>query len=416
MLDADATNSALFRAKFLIRILLPAALILLSFSVSWFSVRAAIADLLYRADTPESVGRAAKLEPGNAAYHALLAEHEEGNGQDPMPELLCAIELSPLDSLNLMRAAVREESQRNYRPAEQFLKRAAAVDNKLVPRMALMNYYFRQGDEKNFWVWFNRSLQMSQPEDTRGIFRMAWEQSPNPEAIFTHVPDSKNMLGRYLSFLIDTQRLELAAPVALRFAALADPADVRLPLEYCTRALAVDSASTVQVWNLLSRRKLIPFPPLDSKNGDFVGNPDFLASAKPLGFDWIFPSVDGVFVSPSEEQHGVSIHLAGSEPEDCVVLQQPVALLSGKTYQLNYEYSSDSDQPVRGLRWELVNPGGDTAVSPDLTAGSAWKPGQLTFTAHGNYGELRLRYQRPAGTVRAEGTIVIRKLTDQLVK
>src|SRR5260370_36633151 len=73
--------------------------------VSWAiysSCRLAIADHLYSLDTPDSVRAAVQLEPANADYHALLAEHEERSGASPEPQLLTAISLSPLTSRYLI--------------------------------------------------------------------------------------------------------------------------------------------------------------------------------------------------------------------------------------------------------------------------------------------------------------------------
>ena len=59
------------------------------------SVRLAWADSLFRANTPESVKKATAIDPGNASYHAWLAEIEEHDGLDPEPELEIASKLNP---------------------------------------------------------------------------------------------------------------------------------------------------------------------------------------------------------------------------------------------------------------------------------------------------------------------------------
>lgn len=382
---------------------------------TWQSVYVAIADNLYGMDTPESLRKAVELEPGNAAYHALLAEHLESAGEDPKPQLRAAVQLNPLDSLNLMRAAVRAETEQDYAAAEQYLKRAAAVDNKFVPRWALVNYYFRRGNEADFWAWTGRALEMSSPGDFTGIFRLAWEQSANPAVIFAHIPQQNKILQQYLLFLIQTQRIDAAVAVARRCAQLADQTDVPLLLDFCERALKPHSEAAVDIWNELSARKLIPFARLDPARGIIVTNKDFIVSAAPRAFDWQIPAVEGVFVSQADDGHGISVHLSGSEPEDCTILMQQVPLVPGKQYRFGYEYSS-SGQSGAGLQWELTSENGILAASSDAAPDTEWKPGSVTFTANQTSGTLVLRYHRPAGSVRAEGTILFRRLQDQLVK
>ena len=54
---------------------------------SYWSCRLALADWLFRANTPESVAKAVALDPDNAGYHARLAEIQEHDGRDPTAEL-----------------------------------------------------------------------------------------------------------------------------------------------------------------------------------------------------------------------------------------------------------------------------------------------------------------------------------------
>ena len=383
---------------------------------SWESLRFARTDLLYRENTPEALRKAVEMEPGNAAYHMLRAEHREGAGEDPLPELIQSSKLSPFDSQILMRVAMRAESVGDLSRSEAFLLRAAAVDKKFVPRWALANYYFRRGNGEEFWKWLGRSLEMSSPEDSDGIFRMAWEQSSDGEAILRHIPDSRVIAARYLRFLIRTERLEAAAVVARRAAATATEDELPLLLTFCERAQATRSGDAVSVWNVMTARKLLPFAPLDPSQGAIVGNKDFLLLPSPRGFDWRIPSVEGVYAAQASDGHGLTATLSGNQPEDCVLVEQILPLIPGKRYRIGYEYSALSDQQVAGLQWELSGPAGAAATSPEMVAGSGWKTGQILFTATDQWGKLSLRYHRASGKVRAEGTIKIRALTDQLMK
>src|SRR6266700_4375090 len=112
----------------------------------WFTVRLAIADAFFRQDTPESVARAVRLESGNAAYHDLLAEYIESEGQNPDGERQLAVHLSPLEASHWIGLGVRAEVEQDYPRAEKYLLRAAKVNLGFEPRWALMNFYFRRGN------------------------------------------------------------------------------------------------------------------------------------------------------------------------------------------------------------------------------------------------------------------------------
>jgi tetratricopeptide (TPR) repeat protein len=381
----------------------------------WFSLRTAFADRLYASNEINYIRRATRLMPDNAGYHALLAEHLESQGADPKPELLQASRLNPLNSLYLGRLAIRAESENDMAASERFLRQAAAVDKKLLPQWDLLNFYFRRGNESRFWEAFRRCLEISSEEDSRGIFNLAWAQSQDPEIILKNLPGSREHLRRYLNFLLQTERTAPAVTVANRLAQVSGTDETPLLLIFCERALRSDSAASVRIWNILSSRKLISSSPLDPARGEFISNKSFSPVQESKVFDWEMPSVEGVFVSQSPEADGVTVHFDGTEPENAIVLRQAVPLLQGSQYRLSYEFSAPGT-PVRGLYWEIVEAGAVLAVSPEIAADANWSSAHFDFPAAQGWAYLTLRYHRPAGAVRAEGSIGIRKLSGQMVK
>jgi hypothetical protein len=386
----------------------------------YFSVHISVADYFYLMDTPSSVARAIAWEPGNADYHALLAEHNESAGLSPEPELLKAASLSPLSSSFLVRAALRAEVDRNYAKAEQLLDKAVAADRKFAPRWALLNFYFRRGSESGvwppgFWPTLHGALEMSSPEDTNAVFQLAWEQSQDAPAILARLPPKPAVLKAYLQFLMRTERMEAAGPAALLLAHVADSGETPLLLDYCEQAIPLNSGSAVAVWNLLASRKFIPLAPLNATGGTILTNKDFSVTPSGRAFDWKIPAADGTIVSQSDDSHGMNIHFDGSEPEDCVILKQTMPAIPGFQYRIRYEYSSFG-RPLKGIYWEATFAGRTLARSPELTAENDNAPGQITFAAEGDSVTLELHYRRPQGSIRAEGSLLIHHLTDQVVK
>lgn len=402
-------------------------LVLLAFAV-YFSVRSAMADWSYLEGTADSVSAAVSQEPGNAGYHALLAEFDESSGGSPAPQLTAATALSPLSSLYLIRAALRAEVDSDYPTAERLLRRAAEVDHKFSPRWALLNFYFRRGSAtgvwpQGFWPTVNSALEMSSPGDTDAVFRLAWEHSQDPEAILSRLPVERKIQEAYLRFLVGTSRMDPASKVALRLASAAEASGAGLLLDYTERALAVNAGSAVAVWNALIARKLVPYAPLRPDLGAILTNKNFAAAAAPRGFDWRITPVDGVFVSQADDDRGLSVHFDGSEPEDCVLVKQTMPVLPGREYRIGFTCSSSassssgaSGNVMRGLRWDITSGGKMIAASAELDSAADGAPGVLVFKTGAETAVLALHYQRPLGTVRAEGTMVIRGLTDQIVK
>jgi hypothetical protein len=384
------------------------------------SCRLAIADQYYSVDTPTSVAAAIRLEPGNADYHALLAEHEEGNGVNPSRELLEAVALSPLTSSYLVRAALRSEVDRDFPAAEKFLIKAAQVDRKFAPRWALLSFYFRRGSETRdwpagFWPTLYRALAMSSPADSDAVFQLAWDRSEDPDEILGRIPPESNIRRQYLNFLLGTQRLMPAATVARNLAARATEEDTAILLRYCERASATDTASAVSVWNSLVGRHLISGGILNPSAGRILTNKAFAISSNPVGFDWRMPSVEGVLVSQSDDGNGIKVNFTGDEPEDCAIIKELVPVVPGRRFEIAYKYSS-AGAVVRGLRWEVAGKDGIVATSPELSSENDSAQGSVAFVADASTAQLILRYQRPLGTARAEATVTIRELADRILK
>src|SRR5579864_5226014 len=221
---------------------------------SYWSCRLALADWLFRANTPASVARAVALDPGNAAYHAWLAEIQEHDGRDPTPELETAARLNPSDSAVRIRLGLRAESQRDFARAEKYLLEAAQIDKLFLPRWTLANYYVRVGDADKFWPWARQALEMGYG-DLTPLFELCWRVSPEPDIM----PRQHSVLGQYLSFLLAHDHFEAAGPVAERFLDRAVPADTAVLLNYCDRLIERQSiTAAVTLWNKLCARKLLP--------------------------------------------------------------------------------------------------------------------------------------------------------------
>jgi hypothetical protein len=375
------------------------------------SVRLAWADVLFRANTLGSVKAATTIDPGNASYHAWLAEIEEHDGLDPEPELEIASKLNPSASAIWVRRGLRAESQGDLAGAEQSLLKAASIDKLYAPRWALANYYARRGDPERFWPWARQAFEMGYG-DLSALFRLCWGVADDGAAIFARaIPPRRDVAGKYLAFLTQENRLDAAEPVARSFLAQAGPADAPILLAYCDRLLEQKLASAAMaLWNALGQRGLIPLSSLDPARGVALTNGGFQTEPLQRGFDWRIPAGPEVSVARSGSPPALRFRLSGKQAEHCELLSQLIPLTPGKQYVFRFEYKGP---PARsGVSWRI----GELAQSDDL-AGEEWTEQHVTFTAGDSSLEpLTLVYDRAPGAVRTEGDIWLRNTSIVLAR
>ena len=383
---------------------------------AWDAARLAYADSLSRLNTSDSLRQAVQLDPGNADFRELLAEHLAGDGLDPNPELKAAVSLSPLNSHWWERLGFQAESDGDFEGAERDLKEGVQVDRTFGPRWALMNYYFRRGNQDQFWHWAKSSLDMSFG-DLTNIFRLCWIMSQDETLIRNTMPVRREILTQYVSFLSTNGHLDAAAAIATRAAELADPGDLHILTSYCDRSIGKDNSTAVPVWNTLCKRKLLPFDELDPSAGQIITNGDFSIDPTQIGFDWREPTVDGAPVLP--DRPGVRIKMSGKQPEDCLLLFEPIPLSPGHQYRVSYKYRSEGEETVSGLTWSVNAvdaPGMILSGSQDLKKSSDWTVDQFTFAAGTHTAAtLEFRYKRPSGKVRWQGEVAIGGVSSELV-
>jgi len=182
---------------------------------SYWTIRLAIADQLFRAKSLHALERAVHLAPANAQYLAWLAEYQEAEGIDPDEALAAASRLNPSDSSVLIRRGLRAEFRGDFAAAEKFLLEAARVDKLFDPRATLANFCFRRNNPQPFWHWTREALAIGYG-DLTPLFRLCWRMSGDAEEIRTRaLPPVPSVLGAYLSFLLAENRLDAAAEQAL---------------------------------------------------------------------------------------------------------------------------------------------------------------------------------------------------------
>jgi len=384
------------------RYLVAAALFGASALGIWLSFTRARADLVYRRNTIYSLSEAARLTPSNAAVHLSLALQQDLAGQNPEPELRAAARLDPLWSEPWMRLGLLAESRGDADAAERLLLHAAEIDRQFPPRAALMRFYARQSRAAEFWVWARRAIDRSYG-DRSPLFDLCWTMARDPEEVYSKaVPPTRVALEAYVDYLLARGRSSVAATPATDLAAQAVAEDRELLLNYCDRRMDDAPSESVSIWNSLCRRGLLPYRPLDT-GAPAVVNAEF--SDNPFGraFDWKLASTH----DPSNARipgGGLEFSFGGHQAEEIELISQKLWLISGKKYVVLTDFQTEN----------VTFPGGFTVSVDDRSAPLppadrlATVPLEFRAPASG-VATLRVRYRRPLGSVRTEGTLILRR-------
>lgn len=396
------------------RILSISALLGLIVSI-WYSTLLARADSYVFNNTLDGLQAAVKLVPGNAAYHALLAEHLEAAGLNPDPELALATELSPRESRYWIRRGFRAEVEQKYADAETYLIKANSIDRGFDPRSALANFYFRRGKFPEFRKAVREALNIGWG-NLDAIFRLCMAADDDPAITWAILPPRPNIRLAFFTYLVKHEYVKPAAQLADEAIADASPDDVPALFEYVSKQIVSDGAASLRAWNAMCKRGLLPFGELSPNAGQIVTNGDFAIPAVQQGFDWRYTIDQHVTIDPADLPGGLSIQISGTQPDHFSVIEQTVPLTPGMLYTIAYDYRLNGGSGSSGLRWLIQTPGpqgdNDPIAASSPLAGSDWKNGELTFSAGQRRSALlRLEYRRVPATLPWKGTLEIRRVS-----
>ena len=362
----------------------------------WFSIVLARADFYFRGG---KVQRATEIAPRNTEYLALRAMQLDYDGLDSraLTEKIAA--LNPLSSAPRIRMGLAAEVSGDSASAERWLLDAARVDHQFEPRWTLANFYFRAGNEAEFWKWMRAALEVSYGDRTPA-YELCWRVSSDGREILKRaIPDRHEVVAGYLIFLLGKKPADsrlppgLAAPqeAAGRLAAFHDASDLPLLLGACDQLIRVGDAAAIGVWILTGQSA-----PSGIFNGDF--------DTAPLGhgFDW--RAVGGRGVTHVNLNGAHRIALSGQEGESGVLLRQTLSLVAGKRYRFQWEARTVGIKAPSGIEWRVAKSLSDLLPSED------WRAGELIFVAGDAFTDLELVYQRPVGAARAEGSVELRHI------
>src|SRR5690242_21442199 len=144
---------ALYRLRNVLTAALTSAACLGVAIAGYWSVRVSEADRLARSERPGSMDRALRLAPQNSEYWIRLADLVHERGGDARELLASGVALNANEANAWIRLGLDAEMRQDYKAAQRFLLEASRVSCQYQPYWTLTNFYFRQNQPENFWIW-----------------------------------------------------------------------------------------------------------------------------------------------------------------------------------------------------------------------------------------------------------------------
>ena len=355
--------------------------------------------------------RAIAITPDQAPYYVRLAARLAlDEPERSIAALRRATALNPADAESWVALGLQLEAVNNLDEAEQCLLRAAEESHLFLPRWVLANFYFRRNNPARFWQWAKASATMVYG-DPQPLFRLCGRAAEDGELISRLQIRDPELQIRYLSYLLDQDRADLAGPAVRAVLDGQRASAVPVLLRTCDQLL--DSrrvAEALEIWNRLADARWIPFGPLIPGSGTTLTNGDFQSSLGLGGFDWRLPRIEGVSASRETSPPGLRIQFSGRQPESCEPLSQIVPVQENAEYELTFRYRTSGIAPGTGLGWRVSDLRGRIIRGPADNISSAGEMQQrITFkTPHGTPAvRISFAYDRAIGTTRIEGWIAL---------
>jgi tetratricopeptide (TPR) repeat protein len=364
----------------------------------WGSLTLARADYQFRQDTEESIRKAIRLMPDGWEYYMRLAQFDRAHAREL---LTTSLRLNRFDAQADIELGLQYEADGDYARAEKQLLEAYEVDHTYLPRWSLANYYFRRDNIPAFWKWA-RSAAAMPADDIGSLFALCWRVAPDSEKITAEILNDKpEMIRQYVGFLLSKDQADAVASVAPHLVRSGDPESDRTLLFAVLDRLVVlnDAAAATRLWRLLIEQHWVIADTSMPNNATFQREP------LPVSFDWSLPAYQGLHSWPGPS--GLQTEFTGSQPEDCAIAEQVVALAPGN-YAMAFAYRTSDIPPATGIRWQIIDAKSNAvlAESPDLSSDDL-KHSAFGFAVPPGASLLRVRliYRRELGTTRISGTL-----------
>jgi tetratricopeptide (TPR) repeat protein len=375
---------------------------------SYWSLRLTVADFWAQSQEMSGLQTAAALAPGNSQYLLRLGELTRFAGGSALESFRAASAANPRDAAIWTALGFASEESGDFRAAEGYFLKAAALDHQFEAKWTLAGFYLRHQSSPEFWRWTKSALSIGRG-DLSPLFDSMWRMSNDSAFIQSQLPRRAPVLTGYFSWLVYNGHPDAAYDVAPAALAVAGPNEKNAFVALCEQMLLArrrpDEAWAL--WKGILNRKLLPGASWDPRS-NMLFDGEFLQPPLNAGFGWRTPPVDGVNLS---QGGGLEFDFSGKQPESCTLLQQFVTVTPGESLEFHCRYHANGIAPGTGLYWRMIDAEtGRPFASVDLGL-SGGGDGDAHTDIHIPDGVRRmlasLSYQRTPGTVRIDGDLTL---------
>lgn len=415
------------------------AVLLLSTALLFWSWRIAYADLLSHPTSgfidAAKLDHAIALRPANVVYLLRRAEFEMEDFNTPDSKVRASLEevlrLAPGNPAALMSLGLLEQRAGNQVLAEKYLLEAVAADHTLKPSWTLANFYFQTDQFSKMWPVIGQCLNIASPAlpdltrfDAGPMFELCRRAGATPRQIFDLTPQRPPLLMAYYFDAIAHKELAgalLSFPASVEFANPEDSLQRGAFSSLCWQLVeAGRTQDAVKVWNRLVAKRIVQSTPLGPEKGESIADPGFENALLPDAFGWVLQNPLPAHVGESSGHGWVEFTLDGHEEEQAELLLKNMPVLPKRTYSLRWTV-----EPVQivkpsaaesGLTIRLSGPKGELPVTcPGLLESREKRECQFNVPAEMDLVRLDLKYERPLGAIRFEGTFRVSRFDLKLV-
>jgi tetratricopeptide (TPR) repeat protein len=393
-------------ARLSTRILLVAGAVACAGALSFAAGRVWLAAHWAGTRNPADWARAARLEPGNAAYWSQLGLYEQwdfanGNLDQAIADFQHAARLDPrADRIWMALAGAYEEAGRIADAQQAYEKALAAHPISAEVAWRYGNFLLRQGDAQQAAQQVHRAL-LDKPDLATSAVSQFWKAGADLRLILDRVLPARP--GDYIAaadFFISQQNDDAALAAWERLSRLGLKVRLEEALGLVDDLIAHNRVSdAAEVWRqaLTTSGRTDPY----GSGGSLIFNGGFEADLIDGGFGWRETPVAGTaFDLVSDVTHestrSARVTFDGSKNVDYSNLFQYVAVTPGERYRFSAYMRTDDITTDSGPQFVLLggDPGSAVAQTPALTGTHPWTEVQTEFTAGPNMHGLMVVLRR----------------------
>lgn len=338
--------------------------------------------------------RAAKLDPGDAAYHIQLGRQYQYSLTHSRPEQAVeqfrrAVELNPYNPQGWVNLAAAMEFEGKTSEAETYLNNASTLAPNLpVYQWTIGNYFLLHENTREAFRHLKVVLAGSRKYD-QTVFNVAWKASGDAHQILQDlIPDEPEAEFSYLDYLASLQKFPAAAAVWQRISNQGENFKAHQAAAYMDALIrARHPAKAYQVWTDLESRGLIRKTSSGNKP-NLITNGDFEDNLSQMGFGWRIIPTGGVYAGLDTSTfhspgHSLAVQFSGKQNLNYRQIYQFVKVSPNQSYHLQAFMKAQGITTDSGPRLEVrdaYNPSALDKFSPDETGTSGgWDPLNLDF-------------------------------------